>query len=136
MQIRMPFEEVHKYFADHYQKDVDIRYVDEKTMSIGTTLKVGPFTKDVSVGLAVEKVEDNDLFLSSTSGLLVDLIINAIVSYLSKNGQYSQIIDKCPDDFFAVRLSKMDKLKKTFDALTLRNVSFDGSSIILDANIK
>ena len=132
----MPFEELHKYFADHYQKDVDLRYVDNKTLGVGTTLKVGPFSKDVSIGIAVEKVEDNDLFLSSPNGMFVDLIVNAIISYLSTKGEYSHFIDKCPDDLFAVRLSRVDKLEKVFDTVTLRKVFFDNSAIILDAAMK
>ena len=64
MKLSITYAELQDYVACHFQKTVNLGYVDGATVSVSVPIKVLGFTKSISINLIVKKIEGTDLFLS------------------------------------------------------------------------
>lgn len=136
MQTKLSFKELQGYIVQHYMREVGIRYVDVKTVSVTTQVKVMLFKKSVGLDLSVIRVEGNDITVSYGNGLGKDIIVMGVLSFLKKAlPQYQEVIDQGANTI-TIHLDKFKNAEKFLEYVTIDDICFDSEGMIFDATLK
>ena len=136
MQIKLSFKELQGYIAQHYKRDVILGYVDEKTVSVTTQVKVMIFKKSVGLNLSVIRVEGSDITISYGSGLGKDIIVMGVLTFLKKAlPRYQEVVDNDANTI-TIHLDKIKNIEKLLESVTIDRIRFDSEGIVLDATLR
>ena len=113
MKLSITYAELQDYVASHFQKTVNLGYVDGATVSVSVPIKVLGFTKSISINLIVKKIEGTDLFLSYGGKMGIDLLVSPAISYAKKLvPEKAGWVEQIPGNIVKLRLGDIDKLQK------------------------
>lgn len=137
MKLQIDFAEIRRLVAEKYHFDMVMKYVNARTVGIGTALKLGPFTKDVTIDVKVERIEGSKLILGYNQGLGMDLAVKGILALLkSQSAQYGQIVDSGSNNNVVVHLDHIEGMRSLLQSLDLKGISFSEQGLSMDAIIK
>ena len=136
MKLTISYSELQDYVASHFNKTVNLGYVDGATVSVSVPIKVLGFTKSVSINITVTKIEGTDLFLSYDGKMGIDLLVSPAISYAKKlvPGK-ADWVELMPGNILKLRLGDIDQMKKVFEKLKLNNIFFEQGNIVVDASL-
>ena len=133
MVILLSFSELQDYIAKQFKQNVDIRCVNEKTIYVGTTIKMPFFIKQITINLSVEEVVGHDITMSYSSGLGIDLIMKGALKFINgMSPEYGDVVEDKTANFFTIHLRKIKQFEKAFDYVALKQVRFDEYRVIID----
>ena len=137
MKLQIDFTEIRKLVAEKYHFDMVMKYVNTQTMGIGTALKLGPFSKDVTIDVKVVRVEGGKLILGYNPGVGMDLAVKGILALLkSQSAQYGQIVEGGSNNNVVVHLDHIEGMRSLLQSLDLKGISFNEKGLLMDAAIK
>ena len=128
MQIQISFKELTSYISSHYGKTITIRYVKSNTINISSKVNMVLFSKDVVFTISIDKVEDDDLYLSYSNGVGVDMLLKGVLKFV-KNSSYGSIVEERTGNALVVHLGRVNQMRKIFENLSLDNISFSSDRI-------
>lgn len=136
MQLKIGFDETQDYVLSKYNVNISLSKAGEREISISLTKKV--FIKvQVNVALHIHEVSNESILISYTGGSGVDMIISGVVSFFEKKyPEYGRIITAESGNRLRVHLSQIEKLRKPLSAITLRDINFDDSYMIVYFTLK
>ncbi len=137
MRLQINFEEIRRMVAEKYHFDMVMKYVNTQTVGIGTALKLGPFSKDVTVNVKVERAEGGKLILGYNPAMGVDLAVKGILALLkSQSAQYGQIVESGSNNTVVIHLDHIEAMRELLHVLDLKGISFVEQGLLMDAAIK
>ncbi len=134
MQIRVPFDELTSYISSHYGKSTNLRYVKSDTVNISTVVDMMFFSKEVGINLTIDKIEDEDLYLSYNNGMGVDLLIKGVLKFLQMS-PYGNLVEEKSGNVLVVHLGRVDQMRKLFESMSLNNISFSNDGVVVLASL-
>ena len=136
MVILISFSELQDYILKQFKHSIDICCVDEKTISIGTMIKMPFFVKQINLCLSVEKIDGYDITMSYSSGLGIDLIMKGVLKFINgMSPEYGDIVEDKTANYFTIHLKKIKQLEKTFDYVELKHIHFEESGVVIDVSL-
>ena len=136
MIIQLPFSELQDYISKQFKQNVDFHCVNEKTISIGTVVRMPFITKHMNLNLSVERVEGQNITLSYSNGIGIDLMVKGTLKFInSMFPEYGEIVEDRTANSFIVHLGKVKQLESVFEHVRLRDVRFEGQGLLLDASL-
>lgn len=136
MVILLSFSELQDYIAKQFKQNIDIRCVNEKTISVGTMIKMPLIIKQININLSIEEVEGHDITMSYSGGLGIDLIMKGALKFINgMSPEYGDVIEDKTANYFTIHLGKIKQLEKAFDYVGLKQVRFDESEVIVDVSL-
>lgn len=110
--------------------------MNEKTISVGTTIKMPFFIKQITINLSVEEVEGHDIMMSYSGGFGIDLVMKGALKFINgMSPEYGDVVDDKTANSFTIHLGKIKQLEKAFDYVELKQVRFDESEVIVDVSL-
>ncbi|MBE6253929.1 MAG: hypothetical protein E7105_00190 [Prevotella sp.] len=134
MQIRISYKELINYISSHYGKVIAIKYVNSDTITIGSTVNMVFFSKEVGVTVSLDKIEGEDLYLSYNNGMGVDMILKGALKFV-KMSSYGGIVEERTGNALVVHMGHVDQIKKIFENMSLDKISFSNDGVILLASL-
>ena len=134
MTLQLPTTEAAALIKENSGQIVKLDVVDEKTIKVGYQVQVnlpllGHVSKNVSIDLIVDKVEDKDVFLHYSTGnfggkALVDLL-------LTKNSAVEKL-----DSGLVVHLNSINWVKDNLDKIEVKGLRFAKDTLLIDFILK
>ena len=134
MQIRISYKELINYVSSHYGKVLAIKCVNSDTITISSTVNMVLFSKEVGITMSVEKIEGEDLYLSYSNGMGVDMILKGVLKFV-KMSSYGSIVEERTGNALVVHLGHVDPVKKVFESMSLDKISFSNDGVIVLASL-
>ena len=136
MITKLSFKELQRYIAQHHMHEVVFSYVDAKTVSVTTQVKVMIFKKSVGLNLSVVRVEGSNITVSYGNGLGKDIIVMGVLSFLKNTlPRYQEVIDHDANTV-TIHLDKLKNVERFLEYVTLDDICFDSDGMIIDATLK
>lgn len=123
MNIQIPYNELSGFVRDHFNQNLVMNFVDEKTISIGKEIRVAMLSKLVSVNLTVKQVSGNDVTLVYNGGMGLDLLVKAALKYFKE--KMGGLVEELDGNTLVVHLQKIEQLKDALKTVALGGLSFD-----------
>lgn len=99
-------------------------------------LKLAVIPLSVTVNLKVGNVSNDEIALSYGGKYGVDLIITGVLTFIkNKLSEYTDAVVYNDDKTITVRLSKIGKLESALKYLSLNDIRFNESAVIIEANL-
>lgn len=137
MQLKIGFDEAQDYVLSKYNVNISLSKAGDREISISLTKKVFIKTVQVNVALHIHEVSNESILISYTSGFGVDKIISGVISFIEKKyPEYGRIITAESGNRLRVHLSQIEKLRKPLSAISLRDINFDDSNMIVYFTLK
>ena len=140
MTLQLPTTEAAALIKENSEQIVKLDVIDEKTIKVGYQVQVnvpllGHVSKNVSIDLIVDKVEDKDVFLHYSTGnfggkALVDLLLAAI-PILTKNSAVEKL-----GSGLVVHLNSINWVKDNLDKIEVKGLHFAKDTLLIDFILK
>lgn len=136
MKLSVTFTELQDYIMNHFHKSVKLAYVDGSTVEVSVPVKVLGFTKQIGINLIVKRIEGTDLFLAYDGKMGIDMLVTPALAFVKKLvPEKTDCVQTLSGNVIKISLGDIDKLEKVFEKLTLKNITFDPSGIVIEATI-
>lgn len=137
MELKLNYGEIAKYVKDHFNQEVALSRVNDRTVNVTVSKKV-IVTITVNVRLQVIEMADTRIIIGYDAAMMgVDSIISGAISVLmGRYPELSQGVTLLPDHKISVDLSKIEKAKPLTDNLSLESLLFSEEHLTLKASLK
>lgn len=140
MLLKIFFLEATSLIQSKTRKKVVLSYVNDKTVNVTSEVKVkipliGYKAKMLSLECSVDKIAGHDVYLHYSTGVFGgDMLLGGLLTLIPKLKKLN-IFEKLNGTNIVVHLDKQEKIKNTLRNITLRSISFDRSSILIDFEV-
>lgn len=137
MNITAPYQQINDYIAAKTKQPITISYVNDKEIKVSYTRKI--FIKEVNlgIGIKIEKVGQSEVVLSYQAPLGLDMVIEGAISFLiSKLPELASGINMADGNRIHLTLDKIEKAKPIIENISLRDITFSESAIVIDFSLK
>lgn len=136
IRLNVDYGEFRDFVAAKFHQQVEFDFVDERTVGITANVKIGIIPLSVIVNLKVGNVSNDEIALSYGGKYGVDLIITGVLTFIkNKLSEYTDAVVYNDDKTITVRLSKIGKLESALKYLSLNDIRFNESAVIIEANL-
>ncbi len=137
MKATISFIEIKDYLVKHTSKSVDLSHIASDTIRITYTVGISFFTKDISVDVKLEKVEDSNIYISYSGGLGTELLVSPLLSFIKNHApNKTDFIEDIGDKTLKICLHKIEKMDKVFDYISLKSITFDTTGVFAEICLK
>lgn len=82
MTLNISFNEIQKYFAARYGRNISVAKIDNHTFTVSVSLKALLATVSVSAGITVVGIDDNVLTLQYQGSIGLEMILSGVIAFL------------------------------------------------------
>lgn len=141
MTLQLPVSEAMSLIKQNSGQNISLHVVDEKTINVSYPVQVnvpllGRMSKNVSLDLIVDKIEDKDVFLHYATGVfggdtLLDMILTAI-PILNK----TPALQRQDGGGLIVHLNEIKWVKESLKQIVIKNLKFANDNIAIGFTTK
>ncbi|MBP5388302.1 MAG: hypothetical protein J6Y97_13065 [Prevotella sp.] len=141
MTLQLPVSEAMSLIKQNSGQNISLQVVDEKTINVSYPVQVnvpllGRMSKNVSLDLIVDKIEDKDVFLHYATGVfggdtLLDMILTAI-PILNK----TPALQRQDGGGLIVHLNEIKWVKESLKQIVIKNLKFANDNIAIGFTTK
>ena len=141
MTLQLPVSEAMSLIKQNSGQNISLHVVDEKTINVSYPVQVnvpllGRMSKNVSLDLIVDKIEDKDVFLHYATGVfggdtLLDMILTAI-PILNK----TPALQRQVGGGLIVHLNEIKWVKESLKQIVIKNLKFANDNIAIGFTTK
>lgn len=141
MTLQLPVSEAMSLIKQNSGQNISLQVVNEKTINVSYPVQVnvpllGRMSKNVSLDLIVDKIEDKDVFLHYATGVfggdtLLDMILTAI-PILNK----TPALQRQDGGGLIVHLNEIKWVKESLKQIVIKNLKFANDNIAIGFTTK
>ena len=141
MTLQLPVSEAMSLIKQNSGQNISLQVVNEKTINVSYPVQVnvpllGRMSKNVSLDLIVDKIEDKDVFLHYATGVfggdtLLDMILTAI-PILNK----THALQRQDGGGLIVHLNEIKWVKESLKQIVIKNLKFANDNIAIGFTTK
>lgn len=140
MKLNIPLTELSSLIKAKAHKDIQLRQISERTLSIGYVINVkvpiiGTINKTIEIRITVKSIVGDDLHLSYDAGASGDLIIKGLVKLIPQE-KFSSTIDFKENSIVILHLGKIEKLQEPLKYIQINDISFNEEEAKIDFSLK
>lgn len=137
MKLQIDFSEIRRMVNEKYHFEMVMKHVNSRTVGIGAAVSLGPFTRDVTIDVKVDRVEGGNLILAYNPGLGMDLAVKGILALLkNQSAEYGQIVESGSKNNVIIHLNNIDAMRNLLQSVDLKGISFIEQGMLMEASIK
>lgn len=129
MNIQVDYNEIYELAKSHFDKDIEVKYINPDTCQITASIEVLPMLHkciSITADVKIDEVKDNNIFLTVLGNSAVEFLLPTGISYLKKS--LGDMVETGDRGKLVIHLCENAKLKKFLEYATLTNISFDENS--------
>ena len=139
MDITIRFQEIQSLVKSKTGREIGLSAIDERTVKVEAKVSVkvpflGEIEKSIGVNVSVEKIEGNDVHLKYDGSMGTDMIIGAVLSFLSSTTAM-KMVEKTQGNGIVVHLYEVEEARKVLEVLELKDLSFDDTSVRVECKL-
>lgn len=119
MKLQIPYKELEAFVMKKYNQEVNLGFVDEKTMSV--TKKV--VIKDATINISVDQVAGNDISLSYQAGFGIEWIIKGALMWFKET--IKDFVEEQEENKLLIHLDKIEQIQGMLDKIEILDITFD-----------
>lgn len=127
MNINISYPEIQSLIKEHLEQEIIVKFVNEKTIYVGKTMKFLGIEKAVGMNVRVEAIEGNNLILAHDNAILVKSVMKFIEI---GSPDLSNFLQMRPDNTVAVCLSQIPQLEEVLEHATLDRLGFTEGGVM------
>ena len=119
MKLQIPYKELEAFVMKKYDQQVNLGFVDEKTMSVTKNVVI----KDATVYISVDQIVGNDISLSYQAGFGIEWIIKGALMWFKET--ISGFVEEQEENKLLIHLDKIEQLDNTLEKIEFQAIGFD-----------
>jgi predicted RNA-binding Zn-ribbon protein involved in translation (DUF1610 family) len=119
MKLQIPYKELEAFVMKKYDQQVNLGFVDEKTISVTKKFVI----KDATVNISVDQVAGNDISLSYQAGFGIEWIIKGALMWFKES--IKDFVEELEDNKLLIHLDKIDQIDGMLDKIEILDITFD-----------
>ena len=131
MKASISFLELQDIIAEKAHQNINLAFVDRRTVRVTYPLKLGFIKKDISVNLIIKELVGTNLLVQLSAGMGTDTMLNTVLSLLNDKIPEG-VIEKYPDSQLLIHLGEIEQLKTVFENIQVNNIQVIGDGIEVD----
>lgn len=139
MILQIPITEALSLIKNKTGKTINMSVVNSCTINIGYQINVkvpilGAISKNVYVDVAIDKVENNDIFLHYSIGMPgADTIINTLLAFFATD---IRVVEKNGASGLVIHLREIEEARDMLDKIDMKSVSFEEETVLVGFVVK
>ena len=89
MKASISFSEIQDYVLTRFNKPLSINYANDSSVVVDVPFTVFGFTKSIGITVSVLKIEGDDVYLSYSGPMGVDLLVPPAISFVKPRAAYA-----------------------------------------------
>lgn len=120
MEIKLTFGELEDYVLSHYDKQVTLGRVDDRTVEV--TLRYNRFISP-KVNLTIESALDTELTLTYSGSFIIETLAGLATNYLKGRPELAGAVVFCPSQRVKINLALVPRAVAVVEALSFESIS-------------
>ena len=129
MELNVKYQELSEIVRAKTNRELTLSQIDDRSLSVGSSFKIGWINKSVSVDVTVERISGNDIHVVLADG--VSMVLRGVLSHLSDFPCFS-----VGENGFVVHLDKVEKLRPVLEKVRIDDIRMQPDAICLKFEVK
>ncbi len=131
MQLKLTFLELQNLIKKKSGKDIFFTYSGDHTVRIGYEVSILFKKSELSIDITVERIDDDDLYLSYSGGAGIEYAIREALKHLG-NRPGAEAIEMLDNSRLLIHLGDNAQTQQLVQNITLHDIHFDAAGLIID----
>ena len=134
MNLQISYDELKDLISEKAHQDVELCYVNEKTIEICKEIKVLLVRKTVSVYIEVKQIVGNDMIVSYKAGTGLEMMAKGVLLYFKD--VLGNIVEEIGSNTLTIHLDNIDKLQQSLSIIEIKDIEFNNVSAALTLKLR
>ncbi|MBQ9417514.1 MAG: hypothetical protein IJU19_02930 [Bacteroidales bacterium] len=131
MELRLTYQEISTLIENHTGRSLPLSFGGPHTLRLDYEVNVLFKTASVGLDITVDQIVDSDIYLSYSGGAGIDFLVRQAIG-MAKNRPGGELIECLDGNRILLRLSQSAQAGSLLERITLRDIRFDESYVIID----
>ncbi len=137
MKASISFSELQDYVLKRFNKSLSINYASDSSAVVAVPFSVFGFTKSIGITVSVLKIEGEDVYLSYSGPMGVDLLVSPAISFVKKFAPDKvDFIATLPDKVIKISLGAIPQAQTALKYVELKAISFFQDKVEADVALR
>lgn len=137
MKASISFSEIQDYVLTRFNKPLSINYANDSSVVVDVPFTVFGFTKSIGITVFVLKIEGDDVYLSYSGPMGVDLLVPPAISFVKKFApDKADFVTTLPDKVVKISLGAIPQAQAALKYVELKAISFLQDKVEADVALR
>lgn len=136
MNLQLGYDEINSYVLSHYDKNINIEYIDLHTATIKVSVKVLLVPLTVPLTIHIDNVVSDTITLTYSGKLGIDKIVSGVICFLTSNIEDINKLVNVDGQTLTIHLSAVKNLKTAFEHISLSDIHFSQDEVEVITSLK
>lgn len=135
MKASISFPELQDIIAESAKQNINLDFVDDKTIHVSTYLSLGFIKKNVDVNLRIIDLTGSDLLVGYSGGFGLESVVGMALN-LFKDKLPAGLIDNRGNGQLMIHLGQIEQVKGVFDKIDVRDINVLAEGVQVEGRLK
>lgn len=135
MKASISFPELQDIIAESAKQNINLDFVDDKTIHVSTCLSLGFIKKNVDVNLRIIDLTGSDLLVGYSGGFGLESVVGMALN-IFKDKLPAGLIDNRGNGQLMIHLGQIEQVKGVFDKIDVRDINVLTEGVQVEGSLK